>query len=404
MGIHQRSKRHALALFAGVLVMGLVVAPTAAVGQNPPDPVSVDRGVLVLELGAEDRFVHYDSDGHEVASQPITKQGCKVSLGTDTLLVTLDAIPSTSDVGLFADGIGVKTKGSGGNGQPCGRVDGPDEGLILALAGDLAEGAIARAELDIEGKFNADVVADLYNGTSFVESVVLATGTQSDSGPDSADGDNYRWIIDPGVEDVADIVFTSIVLTVGDATPGGSFSLEGGADGTAPGPLGISGSAFALVDVFDGVVDCGEPTFTVGDGDETPGATFTRGDDDTKNPDPCSELIGYNLESFVDETAGEQTVSFEFETDEAPSWFGTFDWTPEPAQVPVPPTQVDGEDLVWCDGFSGVDASTGNALPVMPDGESWCLITQTSTLLTDGTIQVTQTIYGESDPDFLRPK
>ncbi len=406
LGIHKRSKGHALALFAAVLVMSFVVAPTGiAAGQNPPQPVVIDEGVLVLELGgAADRFALYDAGGQEVSSQGISTQGCEVSLASDTVLVSLDPLPATSDIGLFDDGIGVKTKGGGGggNGQPCGRVDGPDEGLVLALAGDLADREIARAELDIEGKFNVEVDAALYNDGALVATDSLATGTSSDSGPDSADGDNYRWEIDPGVDGEADILFDEIHLTVSTNTPTGGFSLEGGADGTAVGSLGIAGSALDLVDVFDGIISCGDDTFTVGDGTNTAQATFTRGDDDFVKGGGCLDLIGYDLDSTA--TTTDQTVTFEFETEEAPSWFGTFTWAPEPAAMPVPATKVDGVDLLWCDGFSGTDTATGDPKPVLPAGESWCLITQTSTLLGTDSIQVTQTIYGEADPNFIRPK
>lgn len=393
--------------------MGFVVGPAhVAVGQAPPEPVIIDEGTLVLELGSVDRFALYDTADALAATQAITDQGCKLTLATGgAVLVTLTAQPSTSDVGIFDDGIGVKTKGGpgGGNGQPCGRADGPDEGLALMLAGQLADKEIARAELDVEGKFSVQVEAELYNDGTLVASESLPTGDLSDSGPDSTDGDNYRWVIDPGADMVADVLFDELRFTVNGATNEGAFSLEGGADGTAPGSLGISGSAFVLVDVFDGIIPCGDDTFTVGDGANTPQATFTRGDDDAKNPDPCTELIGYNLSSDVG--AMDQTVTFEFETEEAPSWFGTFTWTPEPAAMPVPATQVDTDGdgvsdgpLVWCGGFSGTDAATGNPLPIMPAGESWCLITQTSTLIGMGTIQVTQTIYGETDPSFARPK
>ena len=61
---------------------------------------------------------------------------------------------------------------------------------------------------------------------------------------------------------------------------------------------------------FEGEVECGEATTSAGDGDDTPLATFVRGDDDaSKNDDPCSELIGFNLESSAG--GGEQTVTFE---------------------------------------------------------------------------------------------
>lgn len=163
---------------------------------------------------------------------------------------------------------------------------------------------------------------------------------------------------------------------------------------------------------FDGVVACGESTMTVGDGVEAPGASFVRGDDDDsegKNSEPCTELVGYNLDS---ETSTEdQTVSYEFETSEYPSWFGEITWTAEPAATPLQPTQIDEDgdgtpegDLQWCSGFSGTDGSTGNPLPVLPAGESWCLISQSATLIGGGMIQVVETIYGATDPSFVRPR
>ncbi len=757
MGIHVRSRKGLLALLAALLVMGTLVGPVRiAAGQDPL--VAIDKGVLELQLGAVDQFSYQPTTG-PAATQAITENGCRVTLATNgAVLVTLSPLPSTSEVGLFADGIGVRTKG--GNGQPCGRADGPDEGLVLKLAGSLSDFEITRAELDIEGKFDAIVVAELYlDGAgplavpvqpdcTAAEPLCLPTGVLSDSGPDSGDGDNYRWEFA-----FPDIAFDEIHLKVSTLTPSGAFSLEGGADGTAPGDvLATSGSGFQIADVvtpaialdkvtngadgltilegapvtwtytvtntgntavgtvsvvdsdpgvaptyesgdgngngqldlgeswtfsatgmagaggyanvgtagatftngattvsvsatdassyfgagpavsivktapggdgatllagslvtwtysvtnpgnvplanvdvsdsdaalspafqsgdtdgdglldadetwvyeasgtvtagvysnvgtvdadftddlgateqvtasdaasyfgatpavsidkttngsdgptletgtavtwtytvgntgnipvtnvtvtddqgetplyqsgdvdedglldttetwlylasgtvvsgdyanigtvaadftddvgassavgasdsssyvgYDGIIACGQSTYTTGDGTTTPEATFTRGDDDAKNADPCSALIGFNLTSGVG--VGDQTVTFEFETEEAPSWFGTFVWTPEPAAMPVPATQVDTDGdgvtdgpLVWCGGFSGTDAATGNPLPIMPAGESWCLITQTSTLIGIGTIQVTQTIYGETDPGFIRPK
>ncbi|HSF85677.1 MAG TPA: hypothetical protein VLG28_08485 [Acidimicrobiia bacterium] len=79
--------------------------------------------------------------------------------------------------------------------------------------------------------------------------------------------------------------------------------------------------------------------------------------------------------------------------------------------MPIPATMVDEDGdgtaegpLLWCGGFSGTDGATGYPLPVMPAGESWCVISQTSRLLANGDIKVTQTIYGIEDPGFVRPK
>lgn len=403
MGIHTRPRKTTLALFAGVLIMGFLVGPAnVAVGQAPEEPVIVQKGTLVLELGAVDRIALYDTGGTVIATQSMTAPSCKLSLATDTILAALAPLPATSVVGFFADGIGVQTKGEkGGNGQPCGQANAPAEGLILKLAGQLGEVKITHADLDIEGKFDALVNADLYNEGVWVASDSLGTGVRSDSGPDSGDGDNYRFDIDP--KDVAgdDILFDEIRLTIDPQSSNGAFSLEGGADLTEAGALGFSGSALQLVREFDGVIDCGEPTFTVGDKVDTAEATFVRGDNDAKYAGECT-LIGYDLSSTA--TDDDQTVSFEFETEQAPSWFGTFTWAPEPASIPVPATQVDGADLQWCDGFSGLQDEWGNDIPVMPTGKSWCLVTQTSTLIGLDTIQVTQTIYGLTDPSFTRPR
>ncbi len=395
--------------------MGFLVAPAnLAAGQAPPPPVFVDRGVLILELGAVDQFRYIAPDATET-TQAITTAACKVS--TSGALATLSPIPSTGTVGMFADGIGVQTKGEkGGNGQPCGQANGPSEGLILELAGQLAGYEVDFSELDIEGKFNVTVDFGLYRDGSFVANgAQLTTGTNSDSGPDSGDGDNYRHLPDAAPDDHWD----EMRIVVAGTTPSGAFSLEGGADGTAAEPLGLgaslgtTGSVFKLVERFDGEVDCGGSTITVGDSTNTAQATFTRGDDDAVKGGDCQQLILYNLDSTA--SVDDQTVTFEFETEEAPSWFGTFTWAPEPASMPVDPTQFDdgatSGDLLWCDGFDGIDGSTGNPKPVLPENppnsgefDPWCLIEQTTTLLGSNSIQVTQTIYGESDPSFARPK
>ncbi len=100
--------------------------------------------------------------------------------------------PSGSKLGLVADGLGVKIN-SEGNGQSCGRADGTAQVLTLALAGPVADREIDFAELDIEGKFNAQVRAELYLDGVLMHTEDLPTGSRSDSGPDSGDNDNYRW-------------------------------------------------------------------------------------------------------------------------------------------------------------------------------------------------------------------
>ena len=90
--------------------------------------------------------------------------------------------------------------------------------------------AIDYAEIDLEGKFGVTVKVDGYfvrsNGPVLMKSETYAT-SGPDSGPDSADGDNFR-IRYPKVGKTAvnRLVFSIIGTT-------GAASLEGGADGTA---------------------------------------------------------------------------------------------------------------------------------------------------------------------------
>ena len=90
-------------------------------------------------------------------------------------------------------------------------------------------------ELDIEAKGDVIVVADLYlRGDLVASGYELLTGTRSDSGPDSADGDNYRFRVPPAP---ATSAFDAFVLRAKNNV--GSFSLSGGADGTAAEPGGL---------------------------------------------------------------------------------------------------------------------------------------------------------------------
>jgi hypothetical protein len=404
-----RRSRLVYVIVAATLALLFVPMGLAAGQEEPVDP---DGGLLILELGPSANQFVYDPVVGATLTQQILEDGCEAELSTSgDVLVTIDTSDSTPKgvLGLFDDGLGEKGKGKNGNGQPCGRFDGPDESMTLALAGDIADKEIVLAELDIEAKFDVIVNGELYlDGSKVADAEPLMTGTLSDSGPDSADGDNYRWIIDEGV------LFDEIILSVDPATPSGAFSLHGGADGTMPGSLGLEESVFQLTDV-DGVIACGESTITAGTGDTSPEATFQRGQNNVTKGDPnCLTLIEYTLE--VETTANDQTVIFEFEEDEFPSWYGEFTWAPEAATMPVPATVIDEDGdgtfestLEWCDGFETdgigdvvLDPFLGVPIPILPAGASWCVYDQSTALLVDGTIQVTQDIYGLTDPQFKR--
>jgi hypothetical protein len=75
-------------------------------------------------------------------------------------------------------------------------------------------------------------------------------------------------------------------------------------------------------------------------------------------------------------------------------------WDPEPAQNPVPATYVEpptpAEPVQWCDGTADPFA------PVMPDGASWCLVRQSTEIVGEGMMQVTETFYLKGDAKAFR--
>jgi hypothetical protein len=73
-------------------------------------------------------------------------------------------------------------------------------------------------------------------------------------------------------------------------------------------------------------------------------------------------------------------------------------WDPEPAQNPVPPTKVDTptptHNLQWCNGTV--------ASPLLPGSEVTCLITQSTTIVGGGQMQVSETYYLKGDIRWQR--
>jgi hypothetical protein len=468
-----RSRRSKLlaagASFATIALFALIVPASVASGQVSAETNTLQNGgVLRLRLGAQDSFRFQVPDpnleGHYVDPPPTNpptpstqsigvSSGCKLA-PTSGPLAAFSKQPINSDVGFVGDAIGVRTPGEG-NGQPCGRVDSPSQVLTMKLGTALSDKVIDFAEIDIEGKFNANlnVYGYLVSGASACppssaladfsdadasEGYDLALG--SDSGPDSADGDNYRLRfpkIEHGNTAVNCLVFKPST---------GATSLEGGSDGTeacdstvaaecggsepfslgetiddnpnAVPPINTSttDSLFHLVDV-DGFLDCDANTSL---SQTNAGITtdITRlNDGDGNNPDgsecipipvdqdssttTCGE--GFRQCVFLGKDLLDPNAQFEW----------TVTWAPEPGIYMEDETQFDfGDgnglnDLLLCqaDGLAG-DGFDGN--PDLPNGDPWC-VKKTSTELQitavedpPGTFQtydqVTETYYGLGDP------
>jgi hypothetical protein len=371
---------------AAVLPLGVAVVPVTAL---PLDTLP-DAGVLRLHLGSSPQQWRFEPAEGSPTTQPVgISSGCKLA-PTSGALVSLSPTPSSATIGLTTDGIGVRGKGEGA-GVPCGRVNGTQR-LTVSLNGSALSGALADfMELDIEAKGNVVVVAELYLAGDLVGTHELPTGDRSDSGPDSGDGDNYRFRVPPA----GTTAFDSFVLRAKDV---GEFSLAGGADGTAPESLGAQlGTTDSLIHLKEasGILDCGESS-----GDVTGGATtanFTRGFN------PGCELIPYLLrvenddvlvqKDLTGQSGANFTMTVTWDAEPAPADGGTLnrqtfiDYTPEDAGDETP--------LRWCESDGG-----GNPSP--PAGEFWCLTAQSSTLVGNGEVVVSETLFGVGDPRVTR--
>jgi len=399
MTVRLKTKLSFAAGALGAVALAAAVLP-GAVASGTGSPTIPGGGVLRLHLNKDADYFRYQpptATGGAAVTQTIITKSCVASLNPPSSLVTLRPTPAppTGAVGIVEDGLGVKTK-SEGTGTPCGLVDGTGQALTLSLVRStgsaLRDKLIDFAELDIEGKFDVTVRARAFLGGQEVWTDTLRTGNGSDSGPDSGDGDNYRWRIDPPS-------FDQLVLTVDASTPNGSFSLEGGEDGTAAEPgglgaaLGTKDTVFQLTD-FTGVIDCGETAPTVGGGD-SPLATFSRGQNDNCTPIPYLLRSDPNNSVLLQKNAsGQQGANFLLE----------ITWEPEPLVLPLRVTSIDYGTpsgpipIIGCVGTPDNPQLPPDRDPV----QTWCLASQQWVLAGGGNIKVTEAYFGAGDPRWAR--
>lgn len=274
----------ALALLAAVLPAGL------AAGSHDGDSTFGDPSVVLLTLGSVDRVTWMSE------TQTITgRNNCSVTFGGSDLL---DFGASGGQVGFVKDGLGVKSSGDG-TGEPCGRVEASDgEEIHVSLGSDLDGYLMTAIDVDLELKFNASVDVIFKHEGVTVATVTGFTGTGgSDDGPDSGDGDNYRFFARPTAGANA-VSFDEVVF---DPTAG-AVGLEGGADGTENGTLAASGSSQFEVKQSFGQITC-QDSVTISDSEveEVVGViTMEALDLDVSTPGgwdaACTELKNYSDE------------------------------------------------------------------------------------------------------------
>jgi hypothetical protein len=392
-----------------VLVAMLVLVP--AIDASGETTVEAEAGVILLSTGPEvgDNWIRYYDEDDLVSfnvdsftdEQEIDVSKCKI-ITDDSILQISVAGGNQFGSGLVSNGIGVRTKNNCATGS--GQVD-TSQSLTFTL--NLANTnfgptyAIELAEVDVEGKQDADLAYRLDDGAE--QTAIL--NSSSDNGPDSGTGDNTLVSITPAEP----------FLSVAFAPAGGGkelISVEGGGDGPLSGgseraTLGVNQTLFRLVtsQTFDGDLLCDgprPPTSIAADGPALDGSVERL--DDLKSENDCSleeNAVPYTFQIQSD------SVYFDYLDDgEGAQFIVRIDWDPsDPIVNPIaPPIRKidytnDGVDN-YVDGVACVSVSGG--VYVHPtDGAGndipWCLIDHVIELTEDGWQQI-QRWHGQGDP------
>jgi hypothetical protein len=299
MHVHRSTAPKAIAAIAAVGLLPFAIAfvgtlPAAA----PPSPTTVQAasGIgtgpyvpawVAIKTGTGSSVTLNRASGPLGSPQTLaTAADCGVNQGTTaSRFLTFQGATRTS----FSEGlasyqsgsIGVKEKKSG---TSCSQVNSPSESLRLGLgagvSAQLGSTAVASsAFLDLELKQSARILAtvslggvtkgtyELQSGATIGQPPLPGTSTApftcnnpADSGPDSGINDNCRWPISVpswlGVDD--GVFFDTITLKA----VAGSFSLEGGADGTVLPQSPTTTPNASILEIVEGTIACGGQTRT----------------------------------------------------------------------------------------------------------------------------------------------
>jgi hypothetical protein len=257
--------RRRVGLAVATLLLGGAIgsAASSAVATSPASSADFGSaspsGYLALQLRTDSSGVvsgkvlqYSESTGSPAAlidTQTFSVTKCAVT--TDGRLLRFES--STGKVGLYNNGLGTKTKGT------CSPAEGrtaAGETFTVSLGSKFGPSySIDSSELDIEGKFSANLLWTAVNGSTPVGTGSASVASSTDNGPDAGTGDNT--IVTIGSKDVAGDNYTSLTLS----TAEGEFGLDGGGDGTYPAQnsIGTNDSVlFLSSSVYGYTVDCGE--------------------------------------------------------------------------------------------------------------------------------------------------
>jgi hypothetical protein len=317
------------------------------------------------------------------------------------------------------------------SGTSCYRVDSPNESLDLKLGGAFGGKAIATsAFLDLEMKQSARILATAKLGGATVGTFELQSGAtvglpplvtgttpstctgSADSGPDSGTSDNCRWAISvpSWLGDDDGINFDELVLSAAN----GSFSLEGGGDGSySPAPL-APGDA-SILEVSDSTLGCNTKTTTItGDG-TAPGVYVTR----LGNTEGTCQTIPYLLDSGAQgDGVGYAQFLKQLNTQTSAQFVWDVVWKVAQSAYPdgsLPTIKIDYESgsslsphtLDWCPGTDGGSTFTGYSATqvatfsdqddVYAGTQFGCILSRDAHTLADGTLSVHDRVYVYGD-------
>ena len=235
----------ALGAVAALLLVSAVVPLQLATGQTPATPIAFDAGNLKLHMSTDASwFKYFDAGGNQVGgTQSFSASAkCGYTPGTNpnSLMKPTAVVPPNaggSVVGYLQKdngyGLGVNKAGKEGTGG-CTQTN-LSEQLTLELQNTGPTSPVKglyidSTNLDMEFKYNA-----VLNATYYRDGNPTPVGTSthgclnSDCGPDSGGGDNYRVNLHP----TSGQPWDKVVLAVTSSSPQGAVTLEGGNDGTA---------------------------------------------------------------------------------------------------------------------------------------------------------------------------
>ncbi len=270
---------------------------------------------LAVQTGYTSKITLNTVDGQLGAAQTLAPAAsCGVNLGpAASQLLTLRGSTGgafSESLASYASGsLGVKEKKSG---TSCSQVGAPSESLELGLGAGLRtalgpDTVATSAYLDVELKGSARILATARLAGTVVGTFELQSGysvglppvatttpfvctSRADSGADSHENDNCRWPISVPSWTGADdgIYFDTLTLKA----LKGSFSVEGGSDGSVLPPAPLSTPKASILEIAADTVACGGSTETVLAVGDKPEVTIFRLDN--VGAAPCS-AVPYSL-------------------------------------------------------------------------------------------------------------